>query len=348
MSFGRGGSSKPSEGDFIKAVATRADIRLFLIFGPDESAVADIAARAAAALGETAERIDLSSDQIRKDPALLADEAASLSLFGGKRFIRLSIQRDDALPAIENLLTAEKAENPVIAAAGDLKKNSKLRRLAETSKQAMVFICYPPGDREAASAISDMAAAQGLRLDRALAMRIALYTGQDRRLAAMEVEKLALYHDATPDNPVTVDPAAFEQLAAETGEENVAALVNQVLGGRLRPLGAELAVNRQLGVGAVRIIRAMQRRVAMLITLRSKVDAGTSPGALVRATPSIFFKEKEDVSGQLSRWPSARLAGLNGHLLDIEQRVMSAKTETGMVILEEELTKIARAAARAG
>lgn len=346
MSFGRGGG-KPSEAEFITAVAARADIRLFLICGPDESAVADIAQRAVAALGEAAEHIDVSSDQIRKDPALLADEAASLSLFGGKRVIRLTIQRDDAFAPIEHLLTAGSAVNPVIATAGDLKKTSKLRKLAETSKHALIFICYPPSDREAAAAISDMAAARGLRLDRAFAMRIAQYTGQDRRLAAMEVEKLALYHDAAPDDPATVDPAAFEQLAAETGEENIAALINQVLGGKLRLLGAELAINRQLGVGTVRIIRAMQRRVAMLMTLRSKVDTGTSPGALVRATPSIFFKEKDDVAGQLGRWPSARLAGLNGHLLEIERRVMSVKAEIGMDILEEELTKIARAAARA-
>ena len=164
----------------------------------------------------------------------------------------------------------------------------------------------------------------------------------------MELEKLALYHDAAPENPVTVDPAALEQLSAETGEENVQALVNAALSGQIRALGHELAGNRTMGVDAIRVIRAMQRRAAMLIGLRAKVDAGTSPGALVRATPSIFFQEKDAVAQQLTRWPSSRLAGLNGHLLDIEQRLMTVKAELGIVILEEELTKIARAAARAG
>jgi DNA polymerase III subunit delta len=347
MSFG-GRAKKPGESDFIQAVTARHDIRLFLVFGQDESAAADIAARAAKSLGDDVERIDLSSDQIRKDPALLADEAASLSLFGGKRYIRLTMQRDEALPAFENLLSADQAGNPVIAVAGDLKKTSKLRKLAEGSKLAMTHICYMPDEGDAAAAISAMAQQQGLRLDRALALRIARYTGQDRRLAAMEIEKLALYHDASPDNPATVEVTAFEALSAETGEENVQALVNQVMSGKLKPLGAELANNRQMGVDAIRIIRAMQRRVTMLAALRSKVDAGTSPGALVRATPSIFFKEKDEVAGQLGRWPSSRLAGLNGHLLDIEQQLMSVKAELGLVILEEELTKIARAAARAG
>ncbi|NJM50270.1 MAG: hypothetical protein HC843_04760 [Sphingomonadales bacterium] len=107
MSF-RGGQKKLTEGDFVAAVTARPDIRLFLIFGQDTSAIADIAARAAAALGADAERVDLDNDQIRKDPALLADEASSLSLFGDSRFIRLTMRRDEALEAFENLFAAEK------------------------------------------------------------------------------------------------------------------------------------------------------------------------------------------------------------------------------------------------
>jgi DNA polymerase III subunit delta len=347
MSFGRG-VKKPSEGDFIKAISARPDIRLFLIFGQDPSAITDIAARMAAQLGPDAERIDLDGDQIRKEPALLADEACSLSLFGGTRYVRLNIGRDPGTAAIEILLEAQKGGCPVIATAGDLKKTSKLRKLAESSKWAMAHICYMPEEGDAAAAVTVMANAAGLRLDRALALRIARYTGQDRKLAAMEVEKLALYYDAAIDRPATVEVQAFEALSAETGEENVQELVNQVLSGKVRNLGNMLAISRQMGVDSIRIIRAMQRRAVMLAGLRAKVDNGSTPGAVVRATPAIFFKEKDDVVSQLERWPSKRLAGLNGHLLDIEQRLMRVKAELGIVILEQEMTRIARAAARAG
>ena len=50
MNF-RGRGSKPTEGDFLGAVTAQPDIRLFLVFGQDESAIADIAARAASELG---------------------------------------------------------------------------------------------------------------------------------------------------------------------------------------------------------------------------------------------------------------------------------------------------------
>ncbi len=346
MSF-RGAAKKPSEGEFINSITAPSDTRLFFIYGPDESTVADIAAQMASKLGPDAERIDLDSDKIRSDPALLADEACSLSLFGTARYVRLNMRREEGHAAFENLLNAANGGCPVIATAGDLKKTSKLIKLIDASKLAKTFICYPPEEGNAATAIMALAGTMGLRLERALALRISRYTGQDRKLAALEIEKLALYYDAAPDRPAKVEIAAFEALSAETGEENVQDLVNQVMSGNVKNLGAELTLSRQMGVDAIRIVRAMQRRAVILAGLRAQVNGNMSPADVVEKTRSIFWKERKDFTDQLGRWQSSRLAGLNGHLLDIEQRLMSVKAELGTVILEQELTKIARAAARA-
>jgi DNA polymerase III subunit delta len=337
--------STPKERAFISAITARPDVRLFFIFGQDESAIADIAAQMAGQLG-SAERIDIDSDRIRNDPALLADEASSLSLFGDKRYVRLNFRRDEGLVAVENLLDLENNTNPVIATAGNLPKTSKLRKLAEAHPRAMAHICYLPEEGSAAATIMAHAATLGLKLDRSLAARIARYTGQDRKLAQAELEKLALYYDASPERPMTVEVAAFEALSAETGEENVSGLINQVMGGELRGTGRELAVARDMGVDSIRIIRALQRRVALLSSLRAKVDNGSSAAAVVKATRAIFWKEADEFVKQLGRWPSIRLAGLNGHLLEVEAKLMAVKDGLGGVILEEELIRIARAAAR--
>ena len=339
--------SSPKERNFIGAITARADIRLFFIFGQDESTVADIAAQMAGQLGG-AERVDIDSDQIRGDPALLADEASSLSLFGDKRYVRLNFRREEGLAAVENLLALDSDANPVIATAGNLTKASKLRKLVEGHPRAMAHICYLPEEGDAAAAVMAYAATVGLKLDRSLAARISRYTGQDRKLAQAEVEKLSLYYDASPQRPAIVEVAAFEALSAETGEENVSGLVNQVMGGDVRGTGRELVAARDMGVDAIRIIRALQRRVTLLGSMRAKVDNGANPGAVVKATRSIFWKEADDFVKQLSRWPSARLAGLNGHLIDVEAKLMSVREGLGTVILEEELIRIARAAARRG
>ncbi len=337
--------NNPKERTFIGSINSRPDVRLFLVFGPDESAVADVADALAAQMPADAERIDIDSDRIRNDPALLADEASSLSLFGGARYIRLTIRREEGVAAIENLLELDSG-NIVIATAGNLTKASKLRKLAEGSKRALTHICYVPNEGEAAAAIMAAAAAEGLKLDRALAARMARYTGQDRKLAAMEVEKLALYHDSSPERPVTVTREAFEALSAETDEEDISGLINQVMGGNLRGLGIELQQAREVGLDGIRIVRAMQRRVAMLAGLRAKADKGGSISQIVESNRAIFFKERDEFVRQLGRWPSNRLAALNSHLLMVEAQLMSVKEGLGSVILEQELTRVARAAAR--
>ena len=339
--------SSAKERSFISAISARPDVRLFFIFGQDESAVADIAGQMSAQLAGS-ERIDIDSDLIRNDPALLADEASALSLFGDKRHIRLNFRREEGLAAVENLLSLEGEVSPVIATAGNLTKASKLRKLLEAHPRAMVHICYLPEEGDAAAAVMAFAATTGLKIDRPLAARIARYTGQDRKLAQAEIEKLSLYYDASPQRPATVEIAIFEALSAETGEENINGLVHVVMGGDLRGTGRELTAARDMGVDAIRIIRAMQRRVTMLAAMRTKVDNGANPGAVVKATRSIFWKDADSYAQQLMRWPSVRLAGLNSHLLEVESKLMHVRDGLAVTILEEELVRIARAAARRG
>jgi len=337
--------SNAKERNVISAISARPDIRLFFIFGQDESAITDIAAQMSAQLTGS-ERIDIESDRIRNDPALLVDEASAFSLFGDKRHLRLHFRREEGLAAVENLLALEGDANPVIATAGNLPKTSKLRKLAESHPRALAHICYLPEESDAAAAVMAHAAAMGLKIDRSLAARIARYTGQDRKLAQAEIEKLALYYDASPQRPATVEVAVFEALSAETGEENINGLVHQIMGGDLRGTGRELIAAREMGVDAIRVIRALQRRVNMLASMRAKVDNGATPGAVVKAARGIFWKDADSFAQQLSRWPSARLAGLMRHLLDLENKLMHVRDGLAVTILEEELVRIARAAAR--
>jgi len=74
----------------IDSVAGGSDIRLYLLHGPDEAGARDIATRLARAMGPDAERVDLEPALLKSSPGRLADEAASLSLFGTARHIRIT------------------------------------------------------------------------------------------------------------------------------------------------------------------------------------------------------------------------------------------------------------------
>ncbi len=339
-------TAKLSEKDFVASIIKRPELRIFLVYGQDESAIASIAQAMAKQLPGDAEAVDIDSTRLRSDPAILLDEAASSSLFGGTRYIRLHFARDEGVDAIANLLEADQAGNPVIATAGNLTKASKLLKMVQGHKLALTHICYAPSDADATERVITLARAAGLKMDHALASQIARYTGNDRALAAMEVEKLALYHDASPERPMQVQPETLTALAAETAEDDIGALVNLVMGGDIKGMVREIAAARVLGLDGIRIIRALQRRIAMLAGLRGKVDQGAAAGPLIRGTRAIFWKEQDAFERQIMRWTSERLASLNSHLLATEARLMATGADIGSVIVEQELSRIARAAAR--
>ena len=133
------------------------DCRLYLFHGADASAAAELAERLARALGPDIERVDLDGATLRSDPARLADETASMSLFGGARYIRVSPAGDECLDAFTALLAAETAGNPVIALAPTIKSTAKIAKLANESRLALSVACYEPSAQEAESIAATIA-----------------------------------------------------------------------------------------------------------------------------------------------------------------------------------------------
>src|SRR3546814_3976650 len=70
-------------------------------------------------------------------------------------------------------------------------------------------------------------------------------------------------------------------------------------------LRAELLRLKSEGIEGISLIRAVLRRMMLLARLRAEVERGSSVGAVMAAQgKSIFWKEKEAVAAQLSRWRS--------------------------------------------
>jgi len=338
---------KAQRGQIERALdAPQADCRLFLLHGPDESSSRDLAQRLARAMGADAERIDLGGAALKADPARLADEAASISLFGGARHIRIDPAGDEILEAVEALLEAPSAGNPVVAIAGALRKESKLLKLALASPMVLAFASYVPEGGDADRLAMTMAREHGLRMTTDLARRLAAATAGDRALLAREMEKLALYADASPEQPREIDHAALDALGAATDEGDLARLVDAVLSGRAEAADAELASLAGEGVEGVPVIRALLRRLLLLAQLRAETARGESIDAVMASSgKSLFWKEKPEVAKQLARWSPDKIETAIARLGEAE-RLLKSSGALGAIAVEEELLAIGRAAAR--
>lgn len=321
-------------------------VRLFLLYGSDDGGSEVLAARLAKAMGSTANRTDFSGDQLAKDHAALADAAASMSLFGDRSWIRVAPAGEEALPAVEALLSAPGAGNPVVMIAGALRKTSKLLTRCLAERAVLCFASYPPSDRDAANIVIESGRERGLRIDADLARRIVDLTNGERALMTGEVEKLALYHDADPDRPAEATHEALDALSSAVVDQDAPALAALALAGDLPRLTREMGRYRALGGSLAGVLRIALGKAMNVAEVRSAIDSGAPQGGGFKVNGRPLFQKEADEMGRLLRhWPGDTISRGVMRLAAAERASRGgAISET---VIAQELLAIARQAARA-
>jgi DNA polymerase-3 subunit delta len=325
--------------------APNPNIRVYLFHGPDESGAAELAAKLGRTLGPDAERIDIDMKMLREHPGRLADEAASMSLFGGARLIRVLGIEDSAAESITLLLGAETAGNPVVAIGPGLKTSGKLVKLAIAAPNAMAHACYVPEGMDAARLATGIAREHGLRLSGDVPQRLASGSGGDRAVLTREIEKLALYLDAAPDRPRDADSRALDAVGADLGDTEMFGAIESILDGRVAELGGDLAGLAQAGTVGIPLLRQLARRLLTLAELRVEIDRGATIDEVLEKN-RIFFRERAATGRALRRWNAAQITRAIDRVREAERGLMRAGTP-GEVLAEAECVTLARAAARA-
>jgi len=210
---------------------------------------------------------------------------------------------------------------------------------------------WPPDMRSVAAAVRQMGDAAGISINGDIAERIARGAGLDVRLAQSEVTKLALYLDASPENPRPATAQALEEIGAATEEDGFMPLVNAVLSGDTKKLPRELRRMKELSLNPVGLLLAFERRTAQLANLAGKVAAHGRGGGDVRATIEaekrarrIFWKDERDLDAQLRRWRGKRLDRLVDRLMALHRALLS-NSQSAELLMAQELAAITRFAA---
>jgi len=303
-------------------------VRFYLFHGPDESGSRALAHQLLKSLG--AERFVIAAGAVKGDPALLADEAGAMGLFGDKRLLWIEPAGDEICDGVAGLLAAPGVESIAIGLAGTLRKTSSLLRLAEAERGALSHLSYPPEGREADRMMLELARAEGLRATSEIATRVAAAAGYDRAIIASELAKFALFLGATPESPRELDPETIDRLGADSGEGDQSRIGDLALGGS----------------DAVGIVRSLQRRLLQLAPMRARIEQGERvDGVIASAGKALFWKDKLLVQRLLSQWSAARLAQAAERVSSLERRLMGSPVP-GEAALGEELIAIARAARR--
>jgi DNA polymerase-3 subunit delta len=283
-------------------------VHAVLVYGADRGLVRERAdALVAAVADDTSDPfaiVELTAGAIRNDPALLVDEAASLSFTGGRRVVRIREAADALAGALKTMLDTAACEALVVVEAGQLAKRSSLRQLFETAANAAAVACYEDSGAVLSQVIGDTLAKHGLGATPEAAAFLAANLGSDRAVTRAELDKLALYMGG----PGTVKIEDAAAVVGDSASMSIDSTIYAACGGDPRAFDRSLARAFAEGVQPVTLLRAAARHLQRLHLARTLVDNGRSPDqAMMALRPAVFQGLKDRFRDQTRRWDRERL-----------------------------------------
>ncbi|KQT85535.1 DNA polymerase III subunit delta [Aurantimonas sp. Leaf443] len=301
-----------------------------LLYGPDAGLVSERAEKIAALSGVDASDpfavATLTAEEAERDIGRLFDEVGTISMFGGRRLIRVRAG-SGAMKALSEAVVELGARPPkdalLVIEAGDLKKSAPLRVAAEKGRAAMALPCYPDEGRALDQMIDEELREAHLSIDRDARDSLRARLGADRRLSRGEVRKLCVYAygmDKITDEMV-------RDLVGDVSADTLDETIDATVGGEVKRLPHLIERMAQAGGALFPLQQGLLRYFQQLQAMRELVERhGETVGRVVeRARP--HFRRKAAMEAALGAWPLEAISQL---LRRIEADILAARREAAL------------------
>ncbi|MGB8819255.1 MAG: DNA polymerase III subunit delta [Rhizobiaceae bacterium] len=305
--------------------------KIILIYGPDRGLVSErakaVAALTKVPLDDPFSVIRLDASAIQADPARLADEALTVSMFGGNRLVWVKDAGNEKglVDALKALSVNFPESATILIEADDLKPTSALRSLCENAAAAMALPCYAD-DARAVDALIDRELSKeqlSISLDARNLLKSSL--GGDRLASISEIEKLVLYSRGQKRIEANDVSAAIGDVSSTTIDQ----LVDGILGGDVADFDAAYASLLSKGTALQAILAGVTRQISALMEQRFGMDRDgkTAAAVVAAAKPPVFFTRKPIVERILS---STQTVSLMSYLSRLQNAVLESRKQAGL------------------
>ncbi|CDZ29998.1 DNA polymerase III subunit delta [Neorhizobium galegae] len=286
--------------------------KIFVIYGPDRGLVSERAALIAGKTGISQDdpfaMLKLDVSDLQGDPGRLIDEVNSMGLFGGSKLVWLrgAANEKPLLDAMQVLADGPAPANILIVEAGDLKKGSGLRKIAEPSRSIAVIPCYADDIKALNSLIDSELGSEGLRISPNARQRLLELLGGDRVASRNEIRKLALYCRGTG----MVEEAQIDEIIGDASAVSADEAVDAILGGDLPGLHRAIQKIVSSKTPVFLVLQSCLKQFQLLDLMKAEMEEKKLQTAQVMMTLGrhIHFKRKPIMEKALRTWSSPALA----------------------------------------
>lgn len=298
-----------------------AETRAVLVYGPDDGLVRERARHLVGSVvadpGDPFLVAEMNGDAIAGDPARLFDEAASISLTGGRRVVWVRDAVDGAAGVLADFLAQPAGDSLIVLQAGELSKRSALRKLFESADNGAAVACYADEARDIDRLIDETFSTENLTATAEARAWLAGSLGSDRGVTRSELAKLATY--AGPGGTVTLDDA--RACIGDNALRTLDDVAMAAAGGDRVALDRALSASLDEGVQPIRLLRAVAGHLLRLQWAAARMAGGRSAESAIQGLrPPVFFKNKSRFLDQTRRWPPASLGRALEIVLEAERQ----------------------------
>jgi DNA polymerase-3 subunit delta len=286
--------------------------RIFVIYGPDRGLVSEraseIARLSGVPLDDPFSVVKLDAGDVSSEPGRIVDEMQSLGLFGGQRlvWVKGAANEKGVVDALQVLGQDPPEGSTLIIEAGDLKKGSGTRKVAEASRAIACISCYAD-DKRALNALIDTELAQsGLRITPDARHLLIDSLGGDRIASRNEVRKLALYCKGEE----TIEEHHVQEIIGDASAVSADDAVDAILSGDRQAFlhAAEKIVQSKTPLFLV--LQGCLRQFQLMDAMRAEMEEKRLQPAQVMQTlgRGIHFKRKPVIEKALRTWTAPAMA----------------------------------------
>jgi DNA polymerase III subunit delta len=292
------------------------ECRVVLLFGEDAGMIRDRAETLVRAVAGSLDDPFLVTELPREEIKQLVNEAAGLSLMGGRRVVRV---RDVTDAATEPVLAVLKSKAPalVVLEGPSIASRSKLRTALEAAADGAAIGCYPEEGRALEETIRETLRSHGAGIEPDALSWLSQQLGADRASTKAELEKLALYVGV--GNRVDLDAAmtCVGDLAGLSLDDALYAATTGDVATADRALESAMAE----GAAPVQVLRAALGHLQKLHRARLAMDEQglNAADATKTVRPPVFYQKVGAFSRSLVLWPAGTLTAAMAALAEAER-----------------------------
>ena len=285
---------------FINTITKQEDFKIVLLYGEDNSSVTEkYNTIINSFISDGYDNVLLSSENVKNNPSLLADELFSSSMFSSKSVYSLKLldRENDYTKYVEALTSnsaIENIENFLIITAGGLDVKSSLRKLAEKSKYIACIACYEDSNPEIF--INRKLKEYGFIFNSEIVNYIATNIGSNTLIISREIEKLFLYK--SNDKNLTLEDLKLCIKDISNGDMND--FCNNFC---LLNLNETIRVYRKIisnGTDCIALIRVLIKYLTQLQKIKCLLEENKDIASIFKSE-NIFWKQQNIMKIHLSK-----------------------------------------------